>query len=183
MAFLIDGSKSISDVNFKKIKNYVTAAISSYDIQPSNTHVAVSQFGEDTKTIVDFATGYKKEIIGLRLNDASKVGGKRNLKKALNYVEQTVFGTAMGARPNVKKNLIIVTQGEIDAYTDNGELATIVQTVKDQNIEIVVVGVNMDKDVIEKISGPDSLGSLVIDIDDLPESLGNVEDDVRGKGK
>lgn len=181
VAFIVDSSKSITKESYDEIKKFVIGAISTLNVQPSKTHISVGNFGNNAEKIVEFSSGTNKDIVNSEIKNAIKLGGQRDLKKALDYVDQTLFSSTSGSREDAKKVLVIITGNEINPTKDIG-FVTSVRQLKRRDIKIIVVGVKVDDDVVTELSVPDDYITLIENFKELPETLGKVEKHLRGKG-
>lgn len=182
VAFLLDSSNSISKIGFGNIKDFIMASLSSLDVSPFKTRVSIVQFGSKPSTVINFLDGKNNEVIKPALENAHKLNGRRDLKKALEYVYSNVFSSVSGSRKKSQKVLVIVTGNEVNAmkYTDITESA---MKLKDQDIDIVVVGLNLDKAVTNALLVPDDSVTTLTDFAKLPEYLGDIEKDIGKSGR
>lgn len=178
---MLDASNSITQSSFTKMKNYVTAALRSFEISPKKTRVSIVTFAKDTNAIVDLNTGVYREVLARKLSDATKENGQRNLGKALEFVDQKLFNSATGGRKDADKVVVIITGNEVNPYKDTN-FVTGAKKLKDQNTKIVVVGVNIDNNVQTEFANPDNLITTLTDFEKLPRKFGEVEKHIRGKG-
>lgn len=181
VAFLLDSSKSITGASFKEMKNFVQAAISSLKIAPTKTHVSVANFGNTVNTAIDFSLGRQESTVLEKLRSTVKVGGERDLRKSLDYVNNNLFTTSSGSRNEAEKTLVIITGNEINPTRDANFIMS-ARKLKSRNINIIVVGMNIEKDVVTELSIPNDLVTVIKSFKELPEVLGQVEKDMRGKG-
>lgn len=181
IAFLMDSSNSVSANGFKKISTFIQAIFSSLNISPSETHVAVNNFGKDVETVFDFKSGTSPEEAKGKLIGLTKLGGQRDLGRALNFIGDNVFNVGSGSRNVAEKVLVVVMGNEMDNYKDTNFLPSL-KKLQDKNVKLVFVVVNTNEDVISKLSGLDSTIAVPDDFIKLPKYLGDVEKNIRQKG-
>jgi len=111
IAFLLDGSGSVSASDFTRMKNFAKSMIRSLRGLGQATQFSVAQYA-DTPTIHyyfdNFGTSglWETEIDRIR-----QLGGGTFTARAIQHVVQDVFLGNRGSRPNVNKFLIVICDG------------------------------------------------------------------------
>ncbi|XP_077594979.1 integrin alpha-M-like [Stigmatopora nigra] len=135
IAFLLDGSGSVKRDEFTKMKNFVIGLIESF--VGKNSLFAIIQFSYKTKihsylSALDAPT-WKNTIQGIQ-----QLSGGTSTASAISTVVKTVFSGSRGSRLDVKKILIVITDGESG---DSGKLPAAIQAANGQNIIRFAIGV------------------------------------------
>nr|CAI9708988.1 unnamed protein product [Rangifer tarandus platyrhynchus] len=110
IVFLIDGSGSISSIDFNKMLNFVKAVMSQF--QRPSSQFSLVQFSTKAKqhfTFKDFATS--SDPLSL-LNSVQQMRGWTFTASAIRLVTDQLFTAAYGARKDASKILIVITDGE-----------------------------------------------------------------------
>ncbi|XP_028332256.1 integrin alpha-M-like isoform X2 [Gouania willdenowi] len=109
IAFLLDGSTSVSPNDFIRMKTFVKDVINSFIKQ--DTQFSITQFSDWNKIHYYFNTfnkkNWKKEI-----DKITQLGGGTNTAAAIRHVVRRVFSPDSGSRLNVKKVLVVIADGD-----------------------------------------------------------------------
>ncbi|XP_067225486.1 integrin alpha-X-like isoform X2 [Chanodichthys erythropterus] len=121
IAFLLDGSGSVSSVDFDKMKDFVIEMIKSFiDCD--------TQFQR-----VKDAMWWQNEV-----NRISQQKGWTYTAAAIRHLVNELFVSSGGARPSASTILVVITDGE---STDPNDLTAAVQQAQDKNIIRYAIGV------------------------------------------
>ena len=180
MVFVIDGSGSIGQDNFKLVQNFVKDVIGGFRIGFDQTHVGAIVFSSIDKMKIVFGLQdlYTKESLYRAIDGISyETGGKTHTGKALNITKTQILISPSDreAIPNV---CIVITDGEAD---DEIELPA--QALRNSGTNIFAVGVGEDvfKAELEKMTGD---GNRVFeeDFDKLDTIINKIKESAcRGK--
>ncbi|XP_076008041.1 integrin alpha-D-like [Genypterus blacodes] len=110
IAFLMDGSGSVSPADFRRTKAFVKGLIRSF--QGRGTQFAIIQFSSNVVVHYYFdsfplSTGWERQIDSIQ-----QLGSSTATAEAINHIVNYVFIRARGSRPDAKKVLIVITDGE-----------------------------------------------------------------------
>uniref|UniRef100_A0A8C5E913 Integrin alpha-M-like n=1 Tax=Gouania willdenowi TaxID=441366 RepID=A0A8C5E913_GOUWI len=131
IAFLLDGSGSVSSTDFTRMKTFVKNIISSFIRQDTQVK-PYSQLIFSFKFCLLFGEP-PQEIDQIRqLNRGTYTAA------AIRHVVQNVFSSYRGSRSNVKKVLVVITDGESNDRNDLGGAASAAQA---KNIVRFAIGV------------------------------------------
>ncbi|XP_039870486.1 integrin alpha-M-like [Simochromis diagramma] len=136
IAFLLDGSGSVDNTDFQTMKKFVKDLIESF--LSSDTQFSVSQFSTSPQVHFYFKKLSSSGSVETDINDISQQGGTTYTAKAIKHVVNNVFTPQSGSRPNVKKVLIVITDGQSHDRTDLGGAA---QLAESKNIVRFAIGV------------------------------------------
>ncbi|CAI5659028.1 integrin alpha-M-like isoform X2 [Oreochromis niloticus] len=136
IAFLLDGSGSIYSGDFQIMKTFVKALIQSF--LSNEAQFSVTQFS--WSPIVHF---YLKKFtssgsVGTDVDGIRQLEGATYTANAIRYVVENVFIPQRGSRPNVRKVLIVITDGQ---STDPQNLQGAAQLAESNNIIRFAIGV------------------------------------------
>ncbi|XP_034723704.1 collagen alpha-4(VI) chain-like [Etheostoma cragini] len=109
--FLVDGSESISSVDFMKIKEFLKTVISKPTIEQNKVHVGLMQFSTDNRLEFPLGRYYNRDEILTAIDDMEPLDRGTFTGKALTQVSQ-YFDVNNGGRPDVGQRLIVITDGE-----------------------------------------------------------------------
>ncbi|XP_077403873.1 collagen alpha-1(XIV) chain-like isoform X2 [Vanacampus margaritifer] len=112
LAFLVDGSWSIGDVNFLKIIGFLFSTAGALDqIGPDGTQVAIAQFSDDTRTEFALNAYDDKERLLDAINKISYKGGNTKTGRAIQHMKDNIFTAEGGVRRGVPRVLVVLTDG------------------------------------------------------------------------
>ncbi|XP_039379152.1 collagen alpha-6(VI) chain isoform X3 [Mauremys reevesii] len=150
--FLVDSSGSIGPENFSKMKNFMRELVNKSDISADRVQVGVVQFSGTNKEEFQLDRYSSKSDIFSAIDRMSLIGENTLTGSALSFVSD-YFKPPKGARPAVKKFLILITDGEAQ-----DEVKSPARALRDQGVIIYSVGVfNANKPQLEEISGKPEL--------------------------
>ncbi|XP_042073002.1 integrin alpha-M [Haplochromis burtoni] len=135
IAFLLDGSGSVDNTAFQTMKGFVKDLIASF--LSSDTQFSVSQFSTSPQVHFYFKKFSSSGSVETDINDISQQEGATYTARAIRHVVNNVFTPQGGSRPNVKKVLIVITNGQSHDRTDLGGAA---QLAESKNIVRFAIG-------------------------------------------
>uniref|UniRef100_A0A8C3HAJ1 VWFA domain-containing protein n=1 Tax=Chrysemys picta bellii TaxID=8478 RepID=A0A8C3HAJ1_CHRPI len=167
--FLVDSSGSIGPENFLKMKIFMRELVNKSDISADRVQVGVVQFSGTQHEEFQLDRYSSKSDIFSAIDKMSLIGENTLTGGALTFVSD-YFKPPKGARPAVKKFLILITDGEAQ-----DEVKSPATALRDQGVIIYSVGVfNANKPQLEEISGKPELVFYVEEFDILK----HIEDEI-----
>ncbi|XP_059141676.1 uncharacterized protein LOC131929464 [Physella acuta] len=151
----LDGSTSVTAPNFLIAKENIKSLVSHLPLSQDGVHVAAVQFSG--KTLLEFPLNRYYDRLSLlqAIDRINYMHGNTETGQALDYIRTNVFGPLMGARVDVPRVVILLTDGQAshhNAAVDAGAL------LRQAGIAIVSVGIGsrIDATELEQISGDPS---------------------------
>uniref|UniRef100_A0A8C3XMA4 VWFA domain-containing protein n=1 Tax=Chelydra serpentina TaxID=8475 RepID=A0A8C3XMA4_CHESE len=158
----MDSSGSIGQENFLKMKTFMRELVNKSDISADRVQVGVVQFSGTTNEEFQLDRYSSKSDIFSAIDRMSLIGENTLTGGALTFVAD-YFKPPKGARPAVKKFLILITDGEAQ-----DEVKVPAKALRDQGVVIYSVGVfNANKPQLQEISGKPELVFYVEEFDIL----------------
>ncbi|XP_075058737.1 collagen alpha-1(XII) chain isoform X1 [Mixophyes fleayi] len=150
VVLLVDGSYSIGIGNFAKVRAFLEVLVKSFDISTSKVRISLVQYSRDPHTEFALNKYDKIEDILKAVNTFPYRGGSTNTGKAMTYVREKVFVESKGARSNVPRVMILITDGKSsDAFKDPAI------KLRNADVEIFAVGVkDAVRTELEAIASP-----------------------------
>lgn len=109
IAFLLDGSGSVSAEDFDRMKTFVKNLVRGF--LGKDTKFSISQFSTNPTVHYNFNT-FNDNRWESQINGIQQLTGWTYTAKAMEHVVNNVFSSSKGSRPNVKKVLIVITDGQ-----------------------------------------------------------------------
>lgn len=152
VVFVLDSSASIWEPDFYRQLDFVENIAKQFKIGPKNTQVGIVTFGEyhtlrfhlnkypDTKQL-------QKAIRQIRFNP----GRSTNTGDAINYMAKEMFTASNGARDDVPRVAVVITDGE---STDSVKTAKAARAARELGIHLFAIGVGkrFDRQELESIA-------------------------------
>lgn len=136
VVLLVDGSYSIGLQNFAKVRAFLEVLVNSFDIGPHKVQLSLVQYSRDPHTEFALNTHHDISAVVKAVRTFPYRGGSTNTGKAMTYVREKIFIPARGARQNVPRVMVLITDGKSsDSFKD---AATNLRNV---DVEIFAVGV------------------------------------------
>ncbi|ROL42797.1 Collagen alpha-1(XII) chain [Anabarilius grahami] len=136
IVLLVDGSYSIGLANFAKVRAFLEVLVNSFDIGPNKVQISLVQYSRDPHT--EFALNKHHDIAAVvkAVRTFPYRGGSTNTGKAMTYVREKIFVSGRGARDNVPRVMVLITDGKSsDSFKDPAK------KLRDTDVEIFAVGV------------------------------------------
>ncbi|KAM9100539.1 integrin alpha-X [Sarcophilus harrisii] len=137
IAFLIDGSGSISSSDFEKMKNFVKAVMSQFE-RP-NTQFSLMQFSSTFWPHFTFNKFKTSREPGKLVDEISQLSGVTKTASGIRKVVKELFHKSNGAREDATKILIVITDGE--KYGDSLEYRDVIPEAEKAGIIRYAIGV------------------------------------------
>lgn len=136
VVLLVDGSYSIGLANFAKVRAFLEYLVKSFDIGPHKVQISLVQYSRDPHTEFYLNTHHNLDAVIKAVRTFPYRGGSTNTGKAMTYVRQKIFVSNRGARDNVPRVTILITDGKSsDAFKDPATM------LRNSDVEIFAVGV------------------------------------------
>ncbi|XP_037546808.1 integrin alpha-M-like [Nematolebias whitei] len=135
IAFLLDGSGSVSAQDFIIMKDFVKKLIRGF--RGKDAKFSITQFSLTTEIHFDFNT-FPTETWEEEIDKIKQHSNKTNTATAIKTVMNAVFSGYTGSRSNVKKILIVITDG---ISTDSDKLPEAIELAKNKSITRFSIGV------------------------------------------
>uniref|UniRef100_A0A3B4Z2L9 Integrin alpha-M-like n=1 Tax=Stegastes partitus TaxID=144197 RepID=A0A3B4Z2L9_9TELE len=136
IAFLLDGSGSVDAEDFQTMKTFVKNLVRSF--LSSDTQFSISQFSSSPDIHYYFNNFFSNGQWEQNIDGIYQLGGSTFTAKAIQYVVNNVFVPQRGSRQNVKKILIVITDG---ASNDRGQLQNAAASAESKKIVRFAIGV------------------------------------------
>ncbi|XP_054827348.1 cochlin [Eublepharis macularius] len=114
IAFLIDGSSSVGDSNFRLMLEFIGNVAKAFEITDIGSKIAAVQFTYDQRTEFSFTDYNTKEKVLAALRGVRYMSGGTATGEAITYATRNVFGPVKNG-PN-KNFLVVLTDGQ--SYDD-----------------------------------------------------------------
>ncbi|XP_060029093.1 integrin alpha-M isoform X2 [Erinaceus europaeus] len=137
IAFLIDGSGSILSLDFQRMKNFVSTVMSQF--KKSQTLFSLMQYSDEFRThftFEDFRRNPNPESLVLPIR---QLLGKTHTATGIRKVVRELFDSRSGARENVFKILVVITDGE--KFGDPLEYEDVIPEADQEKVIRYVIGV------------------------------------------
>uniref|UniRef100_A0A3B4FJG1 Collagen alpha-1(XII) chain-like n=1 Tax=Pundamilia nyererei TaxID=303518 RepID=A0A3B4FJG1_9CICH len=150
VVLLVDGSYSIGLQNFAKVRAFLEVLVNSFDIGPNKIQISLVQYSRDTYTEFALNTHHDINAVVRAVRTFPYRGGSTNTGRAMTYVREKIFVPARGARQNVPRVMVLITDGKSsDSFRD---AATKLRNI---DVEIFAVGVkDAVRSELEAIANP-----------------------------
>lgn len=177
LAFLFDGSGSMTADEFHYNKVFIEDIMSTLKNKNTSIKFAAIQFSGDVRTVFTF-NDYTKGDASRLLHDEQQYSNVTNTHKALQFVLNEHFeNPANGSTPDATKVLVLITDG--NPSDSNRRYNNITAIYEDKNIIRFVIGVKKEVDLekLKKIaSKPENNNTFHIEkYDGLTGVLQNLE--------
>lgn len=165
--FVVDGSWSVGDQNFKKVKDFLKALVLPFQVGWDNTRFGVVQYSDDPRTEFLLTDHLTLNEVMSAIDAIPYKGGNTNTGRAVTFSLYNALSLSSGARPFVRKTALILTDGR-----SQDEVGNPAREMKNAGIRVVAVGVgDADIDELKLMASPphDSTVYHVKDYDSIKQ--------------
>ncbi|CAN2389703.1 Collagen alpha-6(VI) chain [Pristimantis euphronides] len=165
ITFLIDGSTSIADSDFIKMKDFMVTVIEDFDIGSSKVHVGVAQYNESFRMEFDHQMYLDKETLKKKVNEIKQTNGNTRIGQALRQTDSALLSGKGKSRINegVQQILIVITDGR-----SQDEVANPAEHLRSKGVYTYAVGVgDVSETQLLQIAGSSSSKFYVHNFDEL----------------
>ncbi|XP_078269696.1 collagen alpha-6(VI) chain-like [Rhinoraja longicauda] len=140
IVLLVDGSSSINNENFKKVKDFLHTFVNGLQIARNGMRIGLVQYSGDPRTEFFLNQYSSKNSILNYLENMSQKKGSTNLTNALEFLQSQHFVPAAGSRADegVKQIAIVITDGG-----SVSKAAEVAAQLRSKSVTIYVVGVEV----------------------------------------
>ncbi|XP_073540758.1 von Willebrand factor A domain-containing protein 2 [Phyllobates terribilis] len=165
LVFVVDASSSVGPENFSWILNFLTMASLQFDINRDVTQVALVTYGAQPVTAFGLDVHETSSSLLNAINQVQYQGGPPSTGGALLHVYNEVMTVQKGARPGVKKAVVLVTDGR-----GSEDAAVPAQRLRDVGISVLVIGIGrIHRNLLLRIAGSDRFLTHIPAYDALSE--------------
>ncbi|XP_046559879.1 uncharacterized protein LOC124268905 [Haliotis rubra] len=138
LAFILDGSGSVSTADFNRTIEFVRNVTEKLTISRNEVKVSTVEYGSSVGDDIKFRDFASKSSLVSAIGRISKSDSGTNTAAAILHTVDVLFSPAAGARPNAKRVAILLTDGR-----SNSKTATIsaAQKAKAEGITMISVGI------------------------------------------
>ncbi|XP_049494665.1 integrin alpha-M isoform X9 [Panthera uncia] len=137
IAFLIDGSGSIIQSDFQKMKDFVSTVMGQF--KKSKTLFSLMQYSEEFQTHFTFNQFKKNPNPSLLVRPINQLRGRTHTATGIRKVVRELFQSSSGAREKAFKILVVITDGE--KFGDPLEYKDVIPEADKEGIIRYVIGV------------------------------------------
>lgn len=171
IVFLVDGSGSIGPTNFDKLKTFLKGITNQLDVGADKVHVGVEQFSNYPSIEFPLNMHTTNAELGTAIDNINYMSGGTNTGSAINYMSQQMFSQTSGARSNVPRIAVVITDGK---SSSSSATATAADQARLNHISMIAVGVGNGVDINELHSiadDPDSSNTFTVNSYDQLSSI------------
>lgn len=132
----MDSSLTVEQKVYDRQKNFIKSMVRSLNLSTDKSRVAVVNYGGDSVEVVRFSSPQDVAAIENRVNNARRVGRKRDIAKALQFSASLLEKS----RPDVSKVIIFLTSGSELYLTSPSQL------LRDYGADRYVIAIGSDLD-------------------------------------
>lgn len=138
LAFLVDSSSSVGSGNFQKLENFLKNAVTKLDIGKDKVHVGLMQYSSYPSMQFPLNMYTNRGDTLKAIEGMQFMGGDTNTGDAIQNMRQQMFSQTGGARNNVPRIAIVVTDG---GSSNNAKTTQQADGARRDHIGLISVGV------------------------------------------
>uniref|UniRef100_A0A8D2IVD8 von Willebrand factor A domain containing 2 n=1 Tax=Varanus komodoensis TaxID=61221 RepID=A0A8D2IVD8_VARKO len=140
LVFALDSSASVGWNNFVQLKTFVSRLLLQFDISRDVTQIGLVVFGKRPQTVFGLDTHVNSSTLHEAIKQAPIVGGSASVGSALLHIYDDIMTAHKGARPGVKKIVVVITGG-----VGVEDAVVPAQQLRNNDISLFVIGMDHDR--------------------------------------
>ena len=164
LVFLLDGSSSIQQEDFKKMKAFLASLVQDFDVSINRVRVGAAQFSDSYRPEFLLGRFAGKKELSFQIEHIDQLFGNTHIGAALHNVGH-YFQPHMGSRINAgtPQVLLVLTDGQ-----SQDDVAQAAEDLRHKGIDIYTVGIGkVDDQQLIQITGTASKKLTVQNFDEL----------------
>ena len=154
--YALDGSASIRNKDFEKMKDFVKHSARDYQISEDGPHIGVIEFSDRAELKIKLSDHYDLDSFIAKLSNIKQSSGQGTVTdEMLRMAASQAFKSTSGGRPIAQKRLIIVT-GSQSTGTEPVQEAVIPVIREGIQVYVVAVGNRVNRQEVSGIVGPNN---------------------------
>ncbi|XP_066059136.1 von Willebrand factor A domain-containing protein 1 isoform X1 [Chamaea fasciata] len=165
LLFLLDSSASVSHYEFSKVKEFMWDLLHPFTFGPRDVQTSIIHISTTPTMEFPFDQHLTSASLRKAIGATRQLMGDTNTGQALSYAKEKLFSGEAGARPDVPKVLVWVTDG---FSTD--DISEPMQLLKDMGVTVFIVSTGRGNflELSAAASQPSDKHLHFVDVDDLP---------------
>ncbi|KAL1259248.1 hypothetical protein QQF64_009825, partial [Cirrhinus molitorella] len=148
IVILVDGSWSIGRINFRLVRMFLENLVNAFDVGIDKTRIGLAQYSGDPRIEWHLNGFTTKDAIIDAVKNLPYKGGNTLTGLALTYILENSFKPESGARDDVPKIGILITDGK-----SQDDVVPPAQTLRSAGVELFAIGVkNADENELKAIA-------------------------------
>jgi collagen type XII alpha len=161
LIFVIDGSWSVGEENFRLTKEFLKSLVLPFEIGYDYTRVAVVQYSDDPRVEFYLKTHLDKTELLNAIDSIPYKGGNTRTGDAIEFVMTNILDAKKGARPRVSKYCLLLTDGQ--SQDDVGNSA---RAIKNSGVKMFALGIGAARvDELKLIASPPFADTMYYETD------------------
>ena len=154
VGFILDSSKSLG-TQYAKKKEFLKAIAAQFGVNQNTSRIGVISFSYFTELSIKLNEHDNLHTFNKAVDDIPYMGSTTRIDKALRLTQSELFDEKNGARFQVNKILILLTDGSQTQESDAEDPVMIAQQIRDSSIQMLTVGIGPGTNQLElsRISG------------------------------
>lgn len=174
IAFLIDSSASIGEIDYKKEKDFIKLLASSFHLSPSHSRAAIIMSSDSVSLKVGFDQHTDIGTFKSAVENLPYKKGNTQIDKALEVAHSELF---VKARSGLPKIAIVLTDGRQTPAPDPKSLKDASESLRRAGVRILAVGIgDVDSSNLRLMTDSDNDVFLAKDFDDLKLKFREIAD-------
>ncbi|XP_050838515.1 von Willebrand factor A domain-containing protein 1 isoform X10 [Serinus canaria] len=176
LLFLLDSSASVSRHEFSKVKEFMWDLLQPFTFGPRDVQTSIIHISTTPSMEFPFDQHLTSSALQKAIGATRQLMGDTNTGQALSYAREKLFSSQAGARPDVPKVLVWVTDG---FSTD--DISEPMQLLKDRGVTVFIVSTGRGNflQLSAAASPPSDRHLHFVDVDDLPIITPELRDAIR----
>uniref|UniRef100_A0A8C5SNV4 von Willebrand factor A domain-containing protein 1 n=1 Tax=Laticauda laticaudata TaxID=8630 RepID=A0A8C5SNV4_LATLA len=164
LLFLLDSSGSVSYYEFSRIKEFIAELLLPFTFGPHDVQTGIVHISTMPILEFPFDRHFSTGAIQHAIRNIQQVMGDTNTGQTISFAKEKLFRAEAGARPNVPKVLVWVTDG-----FSKGDVTQPMQLLKDMGVTVFIVSTGRGNylELSAAASQPPEKHLHFVDVDDL----------------
>ena len=173
VAFIIDSSGSIGEIDYLKQKNFVKEAAKSFGLAPDQSRAAIVLYSTTASVQARFGQYNTTEEFAKAVDALPYEKGSTRIDRALDLAATDIFPKARGSVP---KLALLITDGKQTRESDAIGLKEASEPLRQAGVRVLALGIgsDVDRNELRLVTETDDDVVMATDFEDLLLKIGNL---------
>ena len=148
VGFILDSSGSLR-TEYHKEKEFLKAIASQFGVNQNSSRIGVISFSYFAELSIKLDDHDSLHTFDKAVDDIPNMGSTTRIDKALRLAQNELFDEENGARFQVNKILIMLTDGSQTQDDESEDPAMIAQEIRDSGIQMLTIGIGPGTNISE----------------------------------
>lgn len=144
LVFILDGSWSVEDVNFERVKQWLVNMTTSFNIGQKFTQVGVVQYSDDPVLEIPLGKYSSNKELIKAMESIQYMGGNTRTGTAIKFATDKLFGLSERGPSGISRIAVVLTDGK-----SQDEVLKAAEAARKKGVILIAIGVGSETEEAE----------------------------------